>query len=75
MGINSYKRGDLGRRFIFLQRSSNSRSILSIKPHYQIGVIQSKMGDKELAISSYQEALKVNPKFYKGYLALGLAKK
>ena len=41
---------------------------------YKRGVIQSKMGDKDLAAKSYEKALDVNPQFYKGFFALGLAK-
>jgi len=43
--------------------------------HYQIGVIQSKMGDKEAAIKHYNKALEIAPDFYKGYYAKSLSQK
>ncbi len=38
--------------------------------HYWIGKIQSKMGDKNLAIEHYRKALDIKPTFYKGYYAM-----
>ncbi len=43
--------------------------------HYQIGVIQSKMGNRTLAIEHYKKALEYAPSFYKGYYALALSQK
>ena len=43
--------------------------------HYQIGVINAKMGDRIGAIDHYQQALSINSNFYKGWYAMGLSKK
>ena len=43
--------------------------------HYQIGVIEAKMGNRDLAIDHYESSLEINPNFYKGWFALGLSKK
>ncbi len=43
--------------------------------HYQIGVIQSKMGNRALAIEHYLKALEYSPNFYKGYYAMSLSQK
>lgn len=43
--------------------------------HYQIGVIQSKMGNRTLAIEHYTKALEYAPNFYKGYYAMALSQK
>jgi Tetratricopeptide repeat. len=31
--------------------------------HFQIGVIQSKMGNKDLAVGSYEKSIQINPQF------------
>ena len=69
----SYKRADLESAL------SSYEKVLEVdktfyQAYYQIGVIKSKIGNKDEAVQSYEKALEVNPQFYKGYFALGLAK-
>ncbi len=45
------------------------------KAHFQIGVIQSKMGNRALAIEHYSKALEYSPNFYKGYYMLAKSQK
>jgi len=72
-GNTAYRRGDLDGAMESFKKALEIDSTF-FQAHYQIGVIQSKLGDKAKAIVHYQKALDINPKFYKGWFAMGLAK-
>jgi len=73
-GNNLYRRRDLEGAL------ESYKEVLAIdesfyQAHYQIGVIESKMGNRALSIEHYRKALDHSPNFYKGYYALGLSLK
>ena len=73
-GNNSYKRRDLeGALAAYMEVLKIDESFY--QAHYQIGVIQAKMGDRTTAINHYQKALDIAPDFYKGYYAMALSQK
>ena len=73
-GNNSYRRRDLeGALALYKEVLEIDESFY--QAHYQIGVIQSKMGNRSLAIEHYKTALESAPNFYKGYYALSLSQK
>ena len=73
-GNNSYKRRDLeGALAVYMEVLKIDESFY--QAHYQIGVIQAKMGDRTTAINHYQKALDIAPDFYKGYYAMALSQK
>ena len=73
-GNNSYKRRDLeGALAAYMEVLKIDESFY--QAHYQIGVIQAKMGDRTTAIDHYQKALDIAPDFYKGYYAMALSQK
>lgn len=72
-GNTAYRRGDLDGAMSSFEKALEIDSTF-YQAHYQIGVIQSKLGNKPDAVDHYQKALDINPKFYKGWFALGLAK-
>ena len=73
-GNNSYKRRDLeGALAAYMEVLKIDESFY--QAHYQIGVIQAKMGDRTTAINHYQKALDIAPDFYKGFYAMALSQK
>lgn len=73
-GNNSYRRRDLeGALTLYKEVLDIDESFY--QAHYQIGVIQSKMGNRAVAIEHYEKALEIAPNFYKGYYALALSQK
>jgi len=73
-GNSSYKRRDLeGALAAYMEVLKIDESFY--QAHYQIGVIQAKMGDRTTAINHYQKALDIAPDFYKGYYAMALSQK
>ena len=73
-GNNSYRRRDFeGALEAYMEVLKIDESFY--QAHYQIGVIQAKMGDRTTAINHYQKALDIAPDFYKGYYAMALSQK
>ena len=60
-GNQLYKRGDLEGAL------ASYDEVLGLigfyQAHFQVGVIQSKMGDKDKAILSYEKSIDINPQF------------
>ena len=73
-GNNSYRRRDFeGALEAYMEVLKIDESFY--QAHYQLGVIQAKMGDRNTAIDHYQKALDIAPDFYKGYYAMALSQK
>ena len=73
-GNNSYRRRDFeGALEAYMEVLKIDESFY--RAHYQLGVIQAKMGDRTTAINHYQKALDIAPDFYKGYYAMALSQK
>ena len=73
-GNNSYRRRDFeGALEAYMEVLKIDESFY--QAHYQLGVIQAKMGDRTTAINHYQKALDIAPDFYKGYYAMALSQK